>query len=226
MLFTCNIIIMKNMNKIKLLVMISGGGTTLLNMLDIQNAGGLNADIVCVISSKSKCEENRPVLERCENDGIPIRYINPGKYASRQEFWGVQDETVNEFAPDLIALAGYLKLWRIPEKYLCKVMNIHPALLPKYGGKGFYGMRVHNAVLNAGEKESGCTVHFASNEYDSGPIILQKKVQIFSDDTADSLKKRVFTQECIAYPEAINLFAEGRLKIKGNINAGTVEIID
>lgn len=206
--------------------MISGGGTTLLNMFDVQSKGGLNAEIVCVISSKSKCEENRPVLERCENENIPVRFIVPKEFSSRQEFWNAQDEIVNEFAPDLIALAGYLKLWRIPEKYLGKVMNIHPALLPKYGGKGFYGMRVHEAVLMAGEKESGCTVHFANNEYDSGPIILQKKVQVFKDDTAEALKKRVFEQECIAYPEAINLFAEGRIKIIGNINSGTAEIID
>ena len=87
-------------------------------------------------------------------------------------------------------------------------------------------MRVHNAVLNAGEKESGCTVHFANNEYDSGPIILQKKVQIFANDTAETLKKRVFKQECLAYPEAINLFADGRLRVVGNINIGTVEIVE
>jgi len=197
-----------------------------LNMLDVQNAGKLHAEIVCVISSKRKCDENLPVLERCENEGIPVKFILPNEYENRQKFWDEQNKKVDEFTPDLIALAGYLKLWQIPEKYLGKVMNIHPALLPKYGGKGFYGMRVHNAVLNAGEKESGCTVHFANNEYDSGPIILQKKVQIFANDTAETLKKRVFKQECLAYPEAINLFADGRLRVVGNINIGTVEIVE
>ncbi len=197
-----------------------------MNMLDVQNAGKLHAEIVCVISSKRKCDENLPVLERCENEGIPVKFILPNEYENRQKFWDEQNKKVDEFTPDLIALAGYLKLWQIPEKYLGKVMNIHPALLPKYGGKGFYGMRVHNAVLNAGEKESGCTVHFANNEYDSGPIILQKKVQIFANDTAETLKKRVFKQECLAYPEAINLFADGRLRVVGNINIGTVEIVE
>ena len=197
-----------------------------MNLLDVQKSGELNAEIVCVISSKRICDENLEVIVRCESEGIPVRYVVRSEYKDKQKFWDVQNKTVDEFAPDMIALAGYLKLWRIPEKYLGKVMNIHPALLPKYGGKGYFGLHVHESVLKAGEKESGCTIHFANNEYDSGPIILQKKVKIYENDTADSLKKRVFTQECIAYPEAINLFANEKLEIKGDINTGTVEIID
>ncbi len=197
-----------------------------MNLLNVQKRDELNAEIVCVISSKRKCDENSEVIGRCETELIPVRYVVQNEFENRETFWDAQSKTVDEFAPDLIALAGYLKLWLIPEKYLGKVMNIHPALLPKYGGKGFYGMRVHDAVLEAGEKESGCTIHFANNEYDSGPIILQKKVQIFTDDTAEVLKKRVFKQECAAYPEAINLFADGCIKIEGNINTGTVKIIE
>jgi len=214
------------MNKIKLLVMISGGGTTLANFLDVKAKGGLLADVVCVISSKRKDSGNSEIIERCESEQIPVHYIVRSEFNSKEEFWAAQDEIVNQYSPDLITLAGYLKLWRIPENYLGRVMNIHPALLPKFGGKGFYGMHVHETVLNSGEKESGCTVHFANNEYDSGPIILQKFVKITPEDTAKSIKDRVFEQECIAYPEAINLFAQNKLEIIGDVNSGTVKIAE
>jgi folate-dependent phosphoribosylglycinamide formyltransferase PurN len=109
----------------------------------------------------------------------------------------------------------------MPATWIGRVMNIHPALLPKYGGKGFYGHRVHEAVLAAGEKESGCTVHFANNEYDAGPIILQRKVPVLPRDDADALAARVFEQEGLAYPEAIRLFAENRLRLRD----GGVEVL-
>src|SRR5207253_7165627 len=104
---------------------------------------------------------------------------------------------------------------RVPDDYLGRVMNIHPALIPAFCGKGFYGHRVHEAVLQAGVKVTGCTVHFADNEYDHGPIILQRTVPVLDDDTAETLAQRVFEQECEAYPEAIHLFAEGRLGLEG-----------
>ena len=116
----------------------------------------------------------------------------------------------------LAVQAGWTCLWQIPEHWANKVMNIHPALLPKYGGKGYYGHHVHEAVLRAGETQSGCTIHFANNEYDSAPIVFQKVVPVLPDDTPDSLAARVFEQECVAYPIAIRLFAEGRLKVNGD----------
>ena len=122
---------------------------------------------------------------------------------------------------DLVVQAGFLSFWRIPPEYEGRVMNIHPALLPSFGGSGIYGRRVHESVLAAGLKVSGCTVHFVDNEYDRGPIIVQKCVAVLEGDTSDTLAARVFEQECIAYPEAINLFAAGRLKITG----GTVHIL-
>ncbi len=112
-------------------------------------------------------------------------------------------------------MAGFLQFYRVPDRLKGKVMNIHPALLPSFGGKGYYGDRVHRAVLEYGCKVSGCTVHFADNEYDNGPIIVQKTVPVREDDDHDTLGDRVFEKELEAYPEAINLFAEGRLRIEG-----------
>ena len=109
-------------------------------------------------------------------------------------------------------LAGFLSLLKIPDDYLGRVMNIHPALLPKFGGQGMYGHHVHEAVLAAGEQESGCTVHFADNQYDHGPVILQRRCPVKSDDTPDSLADRVMAEEREAYPQAIQMYAEGRVK--------------
>ena len=116
---------------------------------------------------------------------------------------------------DLIAMMGFLSRWNIPSRYDGRVMNIHPALLPNFGGQGMFGHHVHEAVLAQGGKVSGCTVHFADNEYDTGPIVVQRTVPVFDTDTPDTLAARVFEQECLAYPEAIRLFAAGRLEILG-----------
>ena len=126
-------------------------------------------------------------------------------------------ELLDDAAVDLVCLAGFLSFWEIPDRYLGRVMNIHPALLPRFGGTGMYGHHVHEAVLAAGCKVSGCTVHLVNNEYDAGPIVVQKAVPVLEGDTPDSLAARVFEQECLAYPEAIRLFAAGRLRIDGQI---------
>src|SRR5947208_11194378 len=112
-------------------------------------------------------------------------------------------------------MAGFLQLLHVPDDYLGRVMNIHPALIPAFCGKGYYGQRVHEAVLAYGAKVSGCTVHFADNVYDHGPIILQRVVEVRDDDTPEALAARVHEQEHDAYPEAIRLFAEGRLRLDG-----------
>jgi phosphoribosylglycinamide formyltransferase-1 len=122
---------------------------------------------------------------------------------------------VRAFAPDLVCLAGWLRLLPIPADFRHKVLNIHPALLPAFGGKGMYGRHVHEAVLAAGVKVSGCTVHFADDTYDTGPILVQKCVPVKEGDDADSLAARVFAAECEAYPEAIELFGAGRVKVEG-----------
>ena len=112
-------------------------------------------------------------------------------------------------------MAGFLQLLHVPPDFMGRVMNIHPALLPAFGGKGYHGLHVHRAALETGVKVTGCTVHFADNEYDHGPIIAQRVVPVLDDDTAETLQARVFTAECEAYPEAIRSFAEGRLRIEG-----------
>ncbi|MCJ7778959.1 MAG: hypothetical protein MUP16_11690, partial [Sedimentisphaerales bacterium] len=115
---------------------------------------------------------------------------------------------------DLVVQGGWLCLWKIPPRYETRVMNIHPALLPSFGGEGMWGHHVHEAVLAAGCKISGCTVHFCSNEYDKGPIILQRSCPVKNDDSPETLAARVFEQECIAYPQAIKLFAEDKLLVQ------------
>ncbi|MCI0703467.1 MAG: phosphoribosylglycinamide formyltransferase, partial [Planctomycetia bacterium] len=119
------------------------------------------------------------------------------------------------FNPDLVCFAGWLHLLPIAPDFHHKVLNIHPALLPAFGGKGMYGHHVHEAVLNYGAKVSGCTVHFADDTYDTGPILVQRAVPVKEEDTPDTLAARVFAAECEAYPEAIRLIAEGRVTVQG-----------
>jgi formyltetrahydrofolate-dependent phosphoribosylglycinamide formyltransferase len=202
-------------DKIRVAVLISGGGRTLRNFIELADKGELPIDITLVISSV----EGVKGTDYAEAAGIATKVI-ARKGMDAATFNRQITEAIDAAGADLVCLAGFLSMWEIPPQYENKVMNIHPALLPKYGGKGYYGHHVHEAVLAAGEKESGCTVHFANNEYDAGPIILQKKVPVMPDDTPDALAARVFEQECIAYPEAIRLFAERRLIVKN----GQVEI--
>ena len=202
------------MKKVKLAVLLSGGGTTLGNFIDKIAAGELSAEIVCVISSR----EDVYGLVRADKAGIPHCVIPSKDYRGKtDELSGAVNAKLDEYAPDLIAMAGFMLLWKIPERYLGKVMNIHPGLIPSFCGHKMYGRFVHEAVVAYGTKVSGCTVHFADNEYDAGPVIIQRSVPVYDTDTPDDVAHRVFEQECIAYPEAINLFAAGRLEIDGRI---------
>jgi formyltetrahydrofolate-dependent phosphoribosylglycinamide formyltransferase len=194
---------------IRLAVLISGGGRSLVNMIDHIKAGKLAASIELVIASSPKAAG----LARASQAGLPTLVI-PGKGKSLDQFSSEITSALDRVKPDLVCLAGFMCFYHIPDHYLGKVMNIHPALLPAFGGKGMFGHHVHEAVLKAGCKISGCTVHFADNIYDSGPIIVQKTVPVLETDTPDDLAARVFEQEKIAYPEAIQLFAEGRLAIE------------
>jgi formyltetrahydrofolate-dependent phosphoribosylglycinamide formyltransferase len=193
--------------KVRLGVLVSGGGTTLQNFIDKIAEGALNAEIVVVISSRPGVY----ALERAGNAGIPAEVVNRNDYDSVEAFSEAITAVLDKYGVELATLAGFLSLYRIPDFYLGHVLNIHPALLPGHGGKGYYGDRVHSVVLESGDRESGCTVHFADNVYDHGPIAVQKRVPVLPGDTVETLKKRVFEQECIAYPEAINLFALGKL---------------
>jgi phosphoribosylglycinamide formyltransferase 1 len=194
---------------LRLAVLISGSGTTLQNFVDQIVQGKLYAKIQCVIASRPEIYG----LERAAKLGLPHVVVNRRGFTSVHDFSAAVNRVLDQHPVDLVCMAGFLSLWQIPPELINRVMNIHPALLPKFGGKGMHGNTVHQAVIAAGETRSGCTVHFADNQYDHGPIILQRTCSVKPGDTADRLAARVFKQECIAYPEAIRLFAAGRIRI-------------
>lgn len=203
---------------LRLAVLLSGSGTTLQNLIDHIQAGQLSAAIVVVISSRPDAYG----LARAKRHGLEAVCIPRQAYKDRQGYDDEVDRILDRYRPALIALAGYLHRFRIAPHYRGRVMNIHPSLLPAFCGKGLYGLRVHQAALDYGVKVSGCTVHFADEEYDHGPIILQRAVPVFDHDTPEGLAERVGIEERRAYPEAIQLFAEGRLEVDGR----RVKILD
>lgn len=177
----------------KLTVFASGSGTNFQAIIDAVERGELDATITGLITSRGQIG----ALDRARQAGIPGKVIKPGHYRTEESFAASLLEALQKFDPDLIVLAGYTV--KVPasviRKYAGRILNIHPSLLPRYGGKGFYGMRVHEAVLRAGDKESGCTVHLVDEEYDRGPILAQRNVPVFSDDTPEVLARRVLEQE-------------------------------
>lgn len=198
---------------VRLGVLISGGGTTLMNILEHIRQDRLNAEVAVVISSRSTVAG----VEKTRNAGLDVRIVRPKDYADVKDFSRRIEAELADAKVDLVIQGGWLCLWNIPRRYENRVLNIHPALLPSFGGQGMWGHHVHEAVLKAGCKISGCTVHFCTNEYDKGPIIVQRACEVRSDDTPDTLAARVFEQECIAYPEAISLCAEGRVSVQDGI---------
>jgi len=192
-------------------VLLSGSGRTLQNFIDRIAAGRMPGRIVDVISSQPKVYG----LERARDAGLPHVVIDPRDFPTADAFRERMQARLRESRAELVLLAGYMVHFPLTSDWHGKVMNIHPALLPAFGGKGFYGDRVHEAVLAAGARESGCTVHFVDELYDHGPIILQRRVPVRPDDTPHDLATRVFEQELEAYPEAVRLFAEGRLRMIG-----------
>ena len=185
---------------INLAILISGSGRTLQNFIDLIAAKKFDARIKVVVSSSRDAGGNVKALLA----GIPVVVLLDKK---APDFHDVITRAVDKHKVDLVLLAGFLHLWKFPPKYRGRVLNIHPALLPDFGGKGMYGHRVHEAVLASGAKESGCTVHIADLEYDRGPIVLQRKVEVKPGDTPDELAARVFAEECVAYPEAVRKVA-------------------
>jgi phosphoribosylglycinamide formyltransferase 1 len=194
---------------LRLGILVSGGGTTMQNLAETIARRELDAQIVCCISSNHRCF----AIKRAQNLHIPLEIITPRESGTVEEFSRRLADSLRRHRVDLVLMAGFLSLWQIPDDLRGRVLNIHPALLPKFGGKGMHGHHVHEAVLAARETESGCTVHFADNAYDHGPIILQRRVPVLPTDTPDTLAQRVFQQECLAYPEAIRLVASGQVRI-------------
>jgi phosphoribosylglycinamide formyltransferase 1 len=199
-----------SVSPIRLAVLISGGGTTLLNLHQQTQQGELAAEIPLVIASRD-CRG----VERAWERSLSVQVLRRKEFDSLEEYSQSLFDLCREEGIDLIALGGFLSRILIPDDFIHRVINIHPSLIPAFCGQGMYGERVHQAVIERGCKVSGCTVHFCDNEYDHGPIILQRTVPVLDDDDPDRLAERVFAEECRAYPEAINLFAAGRLEIQG-----------
>ena len=196
---------------LKLAILLSGSGTTLQNILDEIAAGRLDASVEIVIGSKPGLKG----LERAAAAKVMNFVVERARFDDLAAFSKAVFDLVDDANVDLVCLAGWLCLLDVPAAYAGRILNIHPALLPSFGGKGMYGRKVHQAVIDHGCKVSGCTVHFVDASYDTGPIVLQRTCPVLDDDTADTLAARVFEQESLAYPEAIRLYAQRRLKIEG-----------
>ncbi len=197
-------------------VLVSGGGTNLQALIDAQNSGKIkNGKITCVISSKPDVY----ALERAKKNNIPTKVIARKDYDSIQTYTAAVRDALIEAKADLVVYAGFMTILdsQIVEAFPYKMMNVHPALIPSFCGKGFYGLHVHDAVLESGVKVTGATVHFVTEDCDAGPIIAQKAIPVHNDDTSETLQKRVMEQcEWKILPEAVSLFCEGRIKINGN----------
>lgn len=198
---------------LKLAVLVSGGGTNLQAIMDAIAGGTVtNAEIVTVISNNADAY----ALERAKKKGIDAVCISPKMYESRDEFNRALLQQLNSYQPDLVVLAGFLVV--IPEmmieEYRNRIINIHPSLIPSFCGKGYYGLKVHEGVLARGVKVTGATVHFVDEGTDTGPIILQKAVEVQQGDTPEVLQRRVMEQaEWLILPRAIDLIANGRVSV-------------
>ncbi|MCI4434124.1 MAG: phosphoribosylglycinamide formyltransferase [Thermoplasmata archaeon] len=193
-------------------VLVSGRGTNLQAIIDASKDGKIKSRVVVVISNK----RDAYALLRAEKEGIPAFFLS-SKNKTPEEYDKEIIGILENYKIDLVVLAGYLKILSgvLIERYKDRIINIHPALLPSFGGKGFYGENVHRAVLDAGCRVSGCTVHFVRLEIDKGPIIVQKCVEVLDNDTPETLAERILPHEHQALVEAIKIIEEGRYKIEG-----------
>jgi phosphoribosylglycinamide formyltransferase-1 len=191
---------------LRLAVLLSGSGRTLENLLERIDAGRLAASVAVVVSSRSAVRG----VKIAERAGVPVRVLPPN--GQGVEAWsGIIFTACRQARADLVVMAGFLHLVKIPHDFTGRVINIHPSLLPAFGGQGFHGMNVHRAVLQRGCTVSGCTVHLVDDEYDHGRVLLQATVPVLPDDSPESLAARVFAAECETLPEAIRRIAAGLL---------------
>ncbi|MDR2025126.1 MAG: phosphoribosylglycinamide formyltransferase [Hungatella sp.] len=195
---------------LKIGILVSGGGTNLQAVLDAIDCGRItNAEVKVVISNN----QNAYALERARNHGIEAFCISPGDFQEREDFYEVLLSKIDQYCLDLIVLAGYLVA--VPaamiQKYRNRIINVHPSLIPSFCGKGYYGLRVHEAALARGVKVTGATVHYVDEGMDTGPILLQKAVEVREGDTPEILQRRVMEEaEWQILPEAIQLIANGQ----------------
>jgi phosphoribosylglycinamide formyltransferase-1 len=202
------------MRKLNLAVLCSGGGTNLQSLIDATEKGELSAEIKIVISNNS----NAFALERARKHNIPALHLSHKQFTTPEEFDKRLLEVLNENQIEMIILAGYMKMLSpaIIRAYKNRILNIHPALLPHFGGPGMYGIHVHEAVIKSGVKITGVTVHIVDEVYDHGAIVMQKPVEVKDEDTPEILAERVLKVEHDTYKKAIQLFAEGRIEIRDN----------
>ena len=198
-------------NPMPVAVLISGGGTTLRNLLLKISEQHLPIEVRLVISSNPSAGG----LGYAEEANIPAKIVKRTESETPEEFSAAVFEPCRQAGVELVVMGGFLKHVLIPSDFENRVVNIHPGLIPAFCGHGFYGRRVHEAVLEYGAKVSGCTIHFVDDEYDHGPIILQRSVPVEHGDTPETLARRIFRVECEAYPEALRLIAEGQVQVKG-----------
>jgi len=197
---------------IKIAVLVSGNGTNLQSIIDACKSGDVPGKVVLVVSSNKEAY----ALERARKEGIESVAVEREKFDSDENYSKEIMKYIDEKDTDLICLAGFLKKLDkvLIDKYRNRIMNIHPALLPKYGGKGMYGLKVHAAVLESGDEYTGCTVHFVDEIYDHGPVILQEMIPVEKEDTPEVLAQKVLEIEHRLYPEAIKLFESGEIAEK------------
>ena len=204
------------MNKTRIAVLVSGGGTNLQALIDAEARGELGAGkISLVIASKPGVF----ALERAKSANIPSLVLARRDYESIEEYSRVLAETLEKENIDLVVLAGFLTIIdeQVYEKFPNKILNVHPALIPSFCGKGYYGLRVHEAALEKGVKVSGATVHIVTPECDAGPIVLQKAVAVLDSDTPETLQRRIMEEaEWKILPEAVRLFSDGKVTVKDN----------
>lgn len=196
---------------LRIAVLISGGGTTLRNLLDCIERGELNVVIDMVISSDPAARG----LQFAADAGIATRVVRVKDFETAEAFSAAVFGPLREAGVELVVMGGFLKHVLIPPDFENRVVNIHPGLIPAFCGKGMYGLRVHAAVLEYGAKVTGCTVHFVDNQYDHGPIILQRVIDVLPDDDPQTLQRRVFAVECEALPAAVALIAQRRVRVDG-----------
>ena len=199
-----------SLSPLPIAVLISGGGTTLRNLIEQQRAGQLPIDIRLVISSNPTAKG----LQYAADGKIPALVVEKKKGRTAADFESAVFEPCRAAGVRYVVMAGYLKHVTIPADFANRVINIHPSLIPSFCGQGMYGLKVHQAVLDYGAKVTGCTVHFVDNHYDHGPIIGQWPVAVADDDTAETLQARVFAKECEAYPAVLRALATGEISIR------------
>lgn len=196
----------------RVVVLLSGSGRTLANLLAVIRDRHLALEVVHVISTRRTVAGN----DVARDADVPLSIIRRRDVPSDESFSTQIFDVVDDANADLVVCAGFLSKLVVPDRFMGRVVNIHPSLLPLFGGRGYYGDAVHQAVLESGMRVSGCTVHFVDNAYDAGPIIDQSCVPVFPDDDVRSLATRVFEQECQLYPQVISDVASGRIQLDGS----------